>query len=78
MELELVRTGATLHDDHSVQFGSYSVYAFERKRDFVGVSLRLKVSQNWLGFVFGETGMKGRERVDRDFVGGNLSFKFII
>ena len=46
MELELVRTGATLHDDHSVQFGSYSVYAFERKRDFVGVSLRLKESQN--------------------------------
>ena len=34
MELELVRTGATFCDDHTVQFGSYSVYAFERKRDF--------------------------------------------
>ena len=46
MELELVRTGATFYDDHSVQFGSYSVYAFVKKRDFVGVSLRLKESQN--------------------------------
>ena len=31
-----------------------------------------------MGFVFGETGMKGRKRVDRVFLGGNLPFKFIV
>ena len=31
-----------------------------------------------MGFVFGETGMKGRERVDRAFLGRNLPFKFIL
>lgn len=46
MELELVRIGATFYDDHSVQFGSYSISAFGRKRDFDRVNLHLKEGEN--------------------------------
>ena len=61
MELELVRTGATLHDDHSVQFGSYSVYAFERKR-FCWSELASKRESELIGFCFWGDGNERKEK----------------